>query len=99
MTIGEGMAGMKKNRLYSINLEFNGETEKEALEKFVRFCREEDIEVLEDTFYTIFQVVPDGLGKIYHYACNECSTSSNQYDKPYTKCIKCGSADIVTDPT
>lgn len=63
VTTGVDMDGMRKNRLYRISLGFNGETEKEALEKFVRFCREEDIEVLEDTFYALFQIEADGMRK------------------------------------
>jgi len=39
------------DKKYSVTLDFNAENIKEAVGKFIKFCREEDIEVLEDTFY------------------------------------------------
>ena len=36
---------------YTITLTFNAKSIDKGAEKFISFCRYEDIEILEDTFY------------------------------------------------
>ncbi len=35
---------------YTVILEFNAKNFQDGLNKFISFCRDEDIEILEDTF-------------------------------------------------
>ena len=41
---------------YSITLDFNADNIDQATEKFINFCRDEHIEVLEDTFLTFSEI-------------------------------------------
>lgn len=36
---------------YTITLEFTAKNIQEGADKFISFCRDEEIEILEDTFY------------------------------------------------
>ena len=36
---------------YSVTLDFMAENIEEAVDKFISFCRNEDVEILEDTMY------------------------------------------------
>ena len=36
---------------YTITLTFNAKSLEQGADKFISFCRNEDIEILEDTFY------------------------------------------------